>query len=72
MIGRKNWVFTESPKGVKASATTFSLIETAKVNNLELYDYIEYLLEMMPNVDIVYHPRGIDKCNQLQSQNLSS
>lgn len=35
----------------------FSLIETTKMNNLDLYHYIEYLLEMIPNVDIVYHPK---------------
>lgn len=35
----------------------FSLIRTIKMNNLDLYDYIEYLLEMIPNVDIVYHPK---------------
>ncbi|WP_278920268.1 transposase domain-containing protein [Thomasclavelia cocleata] len=44
-VGRKNWLFSGSPK----SAATFSLIETAKANNLEPYNYIEYLLEMMPN-----------------------
>lgn len=35
-------------------------IKTAKVSNIDSYDYIEYLLEMIPNVDIVYHPEEID------------
>lgn len=51
-IGRRNWLFSGSPKGARASATAFSLDETAKANNLDPHDYIEYLLEMLPNEDI--------------------
>jgi transposase len=43
VLGRKNWLFAGAPKGAKASATLFSLIETAKANNLEPYGYLRYL-----------------------------
>lgn len=47
-VGRKNWVMIDSIKGAKASAGIYSIIETAKLNNLKLYDYINYLLEELP------------------------
>ena len=47
-IGRKNWLFSGSPKGAQASAGIYTLIETAKANNLKPYEYFEYLLEEIP------------------------
>ena len=41
--GRKNWLFNDQPDGVSASATFYSLIETAKANGLEPYKYLCYL-----------------------------
>ncbi len=38
-LGRKNWLFQGSPKGAKAGATFYSLIETCKANNIEPYQY---------------------------------
>lgn len=52
VIGRKNWLFSHSPKGAKASAMIYSLIETAKENKLSVFHYLTYLLESLPNVDI--------------------
>ena len=46
-LGRKNWVCIATPKGAKASAILYSLVETAKANNLRLLDYFEYLLSEM-------------------------
>ncbi len=48
-IGRKNWLFSGSPKGAAASAALYSLIETAKANGLEPYWYMRYLLENLPD-----------------------
>ena len=48
VLGRKNWLFAGAPKGAEASATFFSLIETAKVNGLEPYAYLRYLFEKLP------------------------
>lgn len=52
VIGRKGWLFSNTPKGAKASATMYSIVETAKENNLNPYRYIKYLLEKLPNIDI--------------------
>ena len=47
-IGRKNWVMIDTIRGADASAAIYSIIETAKANDLKLYDYINYLLEELP------------------------
>ena len=48
MVGRKNWLFAGSPDGARASATFFSLIETAKANGLEPYAYLRHIFEKLP------------------------
>ena len=48
VVGRKNWLFAGHPRGADASATFFSLIETAKANGLEPYAYLRYLFEKLP------------------------
>lgn len=50
-VGRKNWLFADSPKGAFASAGVYSMIETAKANGLEPYRYLELLLHNMPDWD---------------------
>lgn len=52
VIGRKNWLFTNTVQGANASAITYSIIETAKENNLIPFEYLKYLFEKMPNIDI--------------------
>ncbi len=47
-IGRKNWLFSGSPRGAHASATLYSLIETARVNGVEPYRYLRYLFTKLP------------------------
>ncbi|TVZ39053.1 transposase [Alteromonadaceae bacterium 2753L.S.0a.02] len=49
-IGRKNWMFSKSQAGAKASANLYSLIETAKANNLNAYDYLQLIFKELPNV----------------------
>ena len=48
-IGRKSFVLIESDHGAKASAIIYSLVETAKANNLNTYKYLEMLLTVIPN-----------------------
>jgi hypothetical protein len=48
-IGRKNWLFSASVKGAKASANLYSLIETAKANDLEPYAYLKKVFADLPN-----------------------
>lgn len=52
VIGRKNWLFSNTPKGAKASAITYSIVETAKENGLNPFVYLTYLFEVLPNMDI--------------------
>ena len=47
-VGRKNWLFSGHPRGADASATLYSLIETAKANGLEPYRYLRHLFEHLP------------------------
>ncbi len=49
-LGRKNWLFSGCPRGAHASATLFSLIETAKANGIEPYRYLRYLFTKLPLV----------------------
>jgi transposase len=53
VVGRKNWLFSASVKGVKASANLYSLIETAKANGLEPYAYLRYLFTALPKAETV-------------------
>ena len=47
VLGRKNWLFSGSPRGASASCAIHSLIQTAKANDLDSYLYLRYLLEML-------------------------
>ena len=51
-IGRKNWIFANSEKGATASSMIYSIVETAKENNLKPYDYLKYIFETAPNFEI--------------------
>lgn len=53
VIGRKNWLFSDSVRGVKASANLYSLIETAKANGLEPYAYLRHLFAELPKAKTV-------------------
>lgn len=50
-LGRKNWLFSQSVKGVTASASLYSLIETAKANGLEPYRYLCHVFKELPSAD---------------------
>ena len=52
-IHRKNWLFADTVEGAKANATFYSLIESAKINNLNIYKYTSYLLENLPQEDFL-------------------
>ena len=52
VIGRKNWLFSNTPRGARASATIYSIVETAKENDLNPFFYLQYLFEKIPNLDI--------------------
>jgi len=51
VIGRKNWLFADTPRGAEASATIYSLVETAKENQINPMAYLTYLFERLPNIN---------------------
>ena len=59
-VGRKNWLFSDTPKGAEASAAVYSIVETAKANGLNVYTYLEYLLLYMPDTDYHNHPEDLE------------
>ena len=48
VMGRKNWLFANTPAGAQSSAVIYSLIETAKENDLDPYRYLVWLLNNAP------------------------
>lgn len=60
-IGRKNWLFSGSPKGAKASAGVYSLIETAKANGLKPRKYIQFILSNLPATAFREHPELLEE-----------
>ena len=48
VIGRKGWLFADTPQGAEASVIIYSLMETAKANSLRLDDYLLHLLIILP------------------------
>lgn len=51
VIGRKNWLFAFTSRGATASAIIYSIIETAKLNELNDYEYLKYIFEQMKEMD---------------------
>ena len=50
-VGRRNWLFSDTPRGARASATCYSLIETAKANGLEPSAYLHHVLQHIAAAD---------------------
>lgn len=59
-IGRKNWLFSGSPKGAQSSAGVYTLIETAKANGLNPNKYIQYILSDIPGTGFLEHPEFLE------------
>ena len=53
VMGRKAWLFADTPKGAYASAIHYSIIESAKANGLEPYAYLTHILNALPYADTV-------------------
>lgn len=48
-VGRKNWLFCDTPDGAEASMNLYTLLEIAKLHGISRYKYMKYLLEHRPN-----------------------
>jgi len=51
VIGRKNWLFSNTAKGAKASSLIYSIVETAKVNNLRVHAYLQFLFAELKDME---------------------
>ncbi|WP_248928694.1 IS66 family transposase [Paenibacillus hamazuiensis] len=61
VIGRKNWLFANTPRGAKASAAIYSIIETAKENGLNPFKYLMYLFERLPQLTDPKDPESLER-----------
>ena len=55
VLGRRNWLFSDTPNGAHASANLYSIIETAKANGHEPYRYLRHLFTELPKVSSTEH-----------------
>ncbi len=60
-IGRKNWLFSGSPKGAAASAAVYSIVESAKANGINPYKYLCYIFSELPGVLFRQHPEFLEE-----------
>ena len=51
VMGRKAWLFSQTANGANASATLYSIVETAKANGLVPYDYLVHVMEKIMQGD---------------------
>jgi len=51
-VGRKNWLFSDTPEGATANSLYLTIVEMAKVYSLNLYEYLKLLLEKRPSKDM--------------------
>ncbi len=60
-VGRKNWLFSGSPKGADASAKVYSIIETCEANGLNVEKYLNYIFKELPKEEYPTHMDVVDK-----------
>ena len=79
-VGRKNWLFSDTPDGATANALYLTIVEMAKAYDLNLYEYLKYLLEHRPGKDMSddelaqlapWSESIQEKCSNKQKQNVS-
>ena len=79
-VGRKNWLFSDTPDGASANALYLTIVEMAKAYGLNLYEYPKYLLEHRPNGDMTdgelakmapWNKNVQKKCCKKNEQNVS-
>ncbi|MDO4404118.1 MAG: transposase domain-containing protein, partial [Atopobiaceae bacterium] len=61
VIGRKNFLFSDTVRGAEASAAIYSIVVTAKLNGLNQRAYLEWVLAEMPNDPHLREPGGVDR-----------
>ncbi len=61
VIDRKNFLFANTPRGAKASAIMFSIIETAKENGLDPFAYLTHIFKNAPGGDIRNNVNALER-----------
>lgn len=49
VVGRKGWLFCDTPAGAQASAMAYTMVEMAKANKVNVYHYLNFMFEHQPN-----------------------
>lgn len=60
VMGRKNWLFSATFEGARATAHILSILETAKANGLDTQRYMQYLLETLPQLPTTKNPELLE------------
>lgn len=58
---RRAWLFADTPRGAFANGVLYTLVESARANDLDVYEYLKYLLTEMPNNHHLENPDVIDQ-----------
>lgn len=58
---RRAWLFADTPKGAFANGVLYTLVESAKANDLDVYEYLKHLLTERPNNHHLEKPSVIDR-----------
>lgn len=58
---RRAWLFADTPRGAFANGVLYTLVESARANELDVYEYLKYLLTEMPNNHHLENPDVIDQ-----------
>ena len=58
---RRAWLFADTPKGAFANGVLYTLVESARANDLDVYEYLKHLLTEMPNNHHLENPSVIDQ-----------
>lgn len=53
---RRSWLFADTPRGAEASAIAYSIVETAKANDLNVFEYLVHIFKNLPNIDFCRNP----------------
>lgn len=61
VIGRKNFLFANTARGVQASAVMYSLVKTAKENGIAPYAYSAWLLKTAPELELSEHSQRAEQ-----------
>jgi transposase len=68
VVGRKNWLFSDSVRGADASANLYSLIQTAKLHGLEPFSYLRHVYEWLPRARTLHDVEALLPANVVPAQ----